>query len=462
MIPSVTNALAQSMVHAVALESSSTSLGTGVSSKVIETLDNSIRDQLQGKSHAFFLGVLISAFVVAIGVVLEGPEILHELWPSLFSWFTWTSSERLHKFERVIKKIAFVGWFLIGIGVFGEGVFEGFQNRTEGQLQTFNDILLRDARLTASTAKQSAIDAASAAGEAKSKAEAADTAAGSASLVAGNAENAAGIVANKASELDSQLSTTKTQLETVEAKRADLEKSLTTMAICDAPRVLRNWTLGMGPNRKSSADSLRPFAGFQAIIEVVPEAEARRAADNISRALSFAGWNIVGPSPPSINIADGVMIEWYSGIGSSAPADRVPSMKAAEALIDFLHSYFWQADSMDAWSGDTDIQPNGVKIRVGLKPPVEFVTPPGEKEFVAAATESNKIFENSQEAARQKGEQERSRQFEESLKTLPPEAAARVRAEVELRSGEFRKMREEEESRRAQPCHLSSGWNGHP
>jgi hypothetical protein len=171
-IPRAPRSLTQIMVHAVAFASASTSLDVVVSPKIIEALDNSIRDQLQTTSHEFFFCVLISAFVVAVGVVMEGPEILHELWPSLFRWFTWTSNERLHRFERRIKKIAFVGWFLIGIGVFGEGVFEGLQNRAEGQLQTFNGILLKDARLTAATAKDSAESAALAARNAQDSAEA--------------------------------------------------------------------------------------------------------------------------------------------------------------------------------------------------------------------------------------------------------------------------------------------------
>jgi hypothetical protein len=168
------------MVNLVALPSSSGSLSVGVSPAIIDALDSSIREELQRTSHGFFVWVWVSAIVVAIGVALEGPEIFHELWPGLFIWFTWTSNERQRKFERVIKTIGLWGWLLVVVGVMGEGIFEGLQNRAEGQLQTFNDILLRDARLTASTAKQSAIDAAIAAGYAKTKADAADTAAGQA------------------------------------------------------------------------------------------------------------------------------------------------------------------------------------------------------------------------------------------------------------------------------------------
>jgi hypothetical protein len=143
-IPNTARSVSQIMVHAVALASSSVSLSVVVPpARIIEALDNSIRAELQRGSHSFFICALRSAFVVAVGVILEGPEILHELWPKLFVWFTWKSTQRLHRFERAIKKIAFAGWLLIGIGLFGEGAFGILQNRAEGQMQTFNDILLR-------------------------------------------------------------------------------------------------------------------------------------------------------------------------------------------------------------------------------------------------------------------------------------------------------------------------------
>jgi len=144
------------IVHAVALASSSASLGIAVSADFINTLDNSIREELQRTSHTFFLWVLISAFVVAAGVALEGPELLHEMWPRLFAPFTKGSVTRIRKFKRFIKKIGFGGWLLVVVGIVGEGIFEALQNRAEGQLQTFNDILLADAQRQSSVANERA------------------------------------------------------------------------------------------------------------------------------------------------------------------------------------------------------------------------------------------------------------------------------------------------------------------
>lgn len=150
------------MVHSVAFASASLGI-VAPPAGIIDALDNSIRTELQRTSHDFFLLVLISAFVVAVGVALEGPEILHEIWPTLFSFLFLTSHDRLRSFERAIKKIGMVGWLLVVAGVAGELIFEGLQNRAEGQLQTFSDILLKEARLNAEVAKQSATDAANSA-----------------------------------------------------------------------------------------------------------------------------------------------------------------------------------------------------------------------------------------------------------------------------------------------------------
>jgi hypothetical protein len=144
----------------------------GVEPGLRDSLDNSIRDELQRGAQSYFLWVLISAFIVVIGVTLEGPEILHEMWPSLFTFFTEGSISRIRKFKKAIKIVGLVGWLLVVFGVMGEEIFEALQNRAEGQLQTFNDSLLREARLTAGTAKQAAIDAESAASRARDETDA--------------------------------------------------------------------------------------------------------------------------------------------------------------------------------------------------------------------------------------------------------------------------------------------------
>ena len=135
------------------LPSSSGSLRMGVPAVLVNALDNSIRADLQRYSQDMFVGVSVSTAVLAVGCLFEGPELILELWPS---WFTWPSKKMLEACKHKLKIFGLIGWLFVGIGILGEGVFEGLQDHLQGQLQTLNDTLLSDARLTASEAETSA------------------------------------------------------------------------------------------------------------------------------------------------------------------------------------------------------------------------------------------------------------------------------------------------------------------
>ena len=162
------SAFSQIIVASVASLSSSVPLGMVTPQAIIDALDNSVRAYLQEFGDELFKWIIWSAYLVATGCALEGPEILFEIWPKWFTFFTCGTKKRHEAFERRIKVIALIGWTFIVIGVAGEGIFEGLQNRAEGQLRTFNEIMLTDARLTAGAAKDSAESAAKAAKVAKS------------------------------------------------------------------------------------------------------------------------------------------------------------------------------------------------------------------------------------------------------------------------------------------------------
>lgn len=323
---------------------------------------------------------------------------------------------------------------------------------------------------------QSAIDKSSLA---ENRAIAADTTAGNAQknadaagLAASKAQTGAGAVASKAEELEQQLAVTKAQLETVEAKRAELEESLINLAICNAPRFIPFWSISKevisGPgffisrpqddllpsDVKTAIDPLKPFAGQEAIIEFAPnDAETKRAALYISESLNRAGWKIVKISAIE-GIEDGVEIHTYIKRPVELTPDglrewekHIRSKEVADALVDFLHSYNWQARVGRTPEGASDIPPDGIKIRVGLYPPVIYVSPPGAKEFDAATA---------------RWEQERKRlKFrweDERLKALTPQQATEYKA----RRQKWAEDRDKEEKlgmeRRFGPCQTFSGF----
>jgi hypothetical protein len=370
-------------------------------------------------------------WLVAIGVVLEIVVVLIDHKGDMNEWRrSLLHPERPSTFKLWLEIASVV---LVTVGILGElGV--GLQiSSTNGQLRAQGRLLRsKNDQLLALVTQQ--------AGDAKDSSLSAQASANAASLVSDKAKKEADGVAKQANELSRQVSNAETQLKVVDDERAKLAKSLKDMAICSSPRIITDWMA----NGKTYVDPLRPFAEYKAIIEVVPDPEARRAAANIQRALSDAGWIIVGPLPPSIIMADGVQIESYNGLRQWNSKDFPvfgDSSKAADAVMDFLHSYFWKADSMSAWSVDTDIPPNGVKIRVGLYPADPFLVPPGAKEAAVAGAKIEQEIEEQMKQSSQKA-------LEDLLKRLTPQEGERLKASSE----DWHKQTKLMSDRYKQPC----------
>jgi hypothetical protein len=96
--------------------------------------------------------------LVVIGVFIEEAE-------SFISWEFIARRIPLsillprHRLLFWAKAVAKLGWFLIVLGVAGEGVYEGYVSRADGLLQEFNNALLMTAQRQASDAIGEAADA---------------------------------------------------------------------------------------------------------------------------------------------------------------------------------------------------------------------------------------------------------------------------------------------------------------
>jgi hypothetical protein len=104
------------------------------SPKIISNLDSKIRVDLQGLDFSLFSWVAASTILVAIGCAMEGPELLHEFWPTVFPCLA----------GRWVKRLGLIGWFFVVLGVAGEGVVEIYDHHASGLLQTFDEVLLTD------------------------------------------------------------------------------------------------------------------------------------------------------------------------------------------------------------------------------------------------------------------------------------------------------------------------------
>jgi hypothetical protein len=229
-------------------------------------------------------------------------------------------------------------------------------------------------------------------GTALTQAATAETTAGNASTTASTASESAKAVGLKAAELTAQLATTSKELEAVEAKRKALEAALTDLAICTAPRVIPFWLA----NGTSYFAPLLPLAGQIASIEYIPyDAEARRAAHNLARALNDAGWAVQLPPKPVDGLEDGVYVQPFPHRPDGSNNNlRAKADYAADGLIDFLHSYNWTAAQSPAVVRPDSMPDGAIRIQIGLYPPAVNSALPGE----AALNDSEKRFQ----AARKK------------------------------------------------------------
>lgn len=122
-----------------------------VDPEVLRQIDNAIRSDLQSWRDMFFHLLVWSSVLVGIGVALEGPEVIHE-------------ARNIRRFPKTearawVKLLGLVGWIAVVAGVAGEGVVEGALSVADGQIQTFDEILVTEAQRDSAQAIERAADA---------------------------------------------------------------------------------------------------------------------------------------------------------------------------------------------------------------------------------------------------------------------------------------------------------------
>ncbi len=123
---------------------------------LVQALDELIRLDLQNCRDSYFWWLIFSSAVVAFGVILEGPEVIYETVGVFRRRFCPRELEQHHHAPDWITLLALLGWVLVALGVAGEGIAEGYVSKADGLIQTFNDILLSDARKEAAFALERA------------------------------------------------------------------------------------------------------------------------------------------------------------------------------------------------------------------------------------------------------------------------------------------------------------------
>ena len=117
---------------------------------VADATDNPIRAALQRTADREFFWLFLMTGVVAVGVAFEAPDVFHE-------FNKWRRSNDSRK--NWVPLWSLIGLILVIVGVAGEGIFEGAVGLTDTHLRNFDDSLIADTQLRASTAELDAAKA---------------------------------------------------------------------------------------------------------------------------------------------------------------------------------------------------------------------------------------------------------------------------------------------------------------
>jgi len=145
--------------YAIIIFVRASSWAMSTSTFVSGTLDALVRADFENFRDLWFWWLLFSSAVVALGVTLEGPEVVHEFMSSIRGLPN-------GKTPPWIKFLGSIGWILIVLGLVGEGISENFVSKADGLVQTFNAIELAaterqlgEVNLTAAQANERAAQA---------------------------------------------------------------------------------------------------------------------------------------------------------------------------------------------------------------------------------------------------------------------------------------------------------------
>jgi hypothetical protein len=186
-------------------------------SELANKIDDLMKADLLYWRDLWFDRLLLSVRIVVIGLILEGPELIHEFISIRGRIRIDKSSASLQEFHTPdwVKIVALLGWLFIVVGLTGEWVTDAVLSTADSNLQAFNDILLAEATKEAGNAKTSAEGAENAASRAKTLADAAGGA-------AAKAQQQVEAVAQRAGDIDADLARTQILLSARHVQNRDV------------------------------------------------------------------------------------------------------------------------------------------------------------------------------------------------------------------------------------------------
>lgn len=365
----------------------------------LKGVDDLIRAELEAYRGSCFNWLLAATGLVVIGLVLEGPELWHEI---TSIWSHWRFERRFHfslprgEAPEWVKLWAFAGWLFIVVGVAGEFVADSFVSKADGFVQKFDEILLSDATKAAGDAAQSAriardeADAATtASSNAQEKADVAERAGSRAKASADDADTRAQTALSHANDAAAKAGKAEASLgkAELEAKNAEASASNALKLAREARQEAASFEGEITRLREQAADRVldvyekeqvkrRVFGFFNTPYELAvsnaPEPSALMV--QIDEAVSSAGWIYKGSEDTKsfrfiFTLKNGRIAELWSGRGVAIGYSKGMTARfkpAADALAKALREQGIDG-AISVTLPDDDPSPNHIHISVGTK-----------------------------------------------------------------------------------------------
>src|ERR1700733_699793 len=341
---------------------------------LLSALDDLVRTDLQDIRQSFFVWLLRSTAVVAIGVILEGPETIRELSEEI-ERFLFRLSRQIsinpvsglpfirHRLKWRLL-IAAAGWVLIGVGVVGEFGFEIGVSKYDALIQSFDSLLIKQARLESAEADEHAEISEQKAGEANERAaalgitlerERQKTAGYQRENIAAQTSLAERLTAAQASAAKSAA-----DLEIEKKKRLELAASLLPREFFD---------------QSGAISILASFPQMHVVFKFPDEREPRRIAEQINFALGAVGWNTWRRRGDEDMLRDGIfiLVGAHPVVASVVDKQTDEEFRKQEAIGKWAEDALRQVvercgSNVEATKMDPEFPPNTLVIEVGPKP----------------------------------------------------------------------------------------------
>jgi hypothetical protein len=331
----------------------------------LEGIDDLIRVGLIAFRESCFNWLLVATGFVVVGLVLEGPELWHEIISIVRHW----RFRRRFKFslpeERApnwVKLIAFVGWIFIVIGVAGEYVADSFVSRADGFVQTFDEIVLTETQNRTALASERAIAAYERASENEKET--------AATLKQAEQERSDGAKSLQAAEIArKEAKGFSLQIAQANERAANAEKQAAA-ANLELARLTHPREFGPEQCRKLRT-ALLPFGQPTFDIGVATTPEAVDLAGNMEKCLQVLSWKEV-PGSDQIGFSRANMPTWaiivMNGINIEIDASNFKDLSATtDAFVGALRAVGLEAKGLSVTSGPKGVKPNMIHIRIGSK-----------------------------------------------------------------------------------------------